>query len=144
MTAVAMQMPIEEFSRYWRDIQREMDCVPHIWEPWWTKESIFHGILSGQFQIWAAGHDGSVRLFLVTQIVNYPAARVLTSILMLGNSFEESVDALHASLEQFARNEGCTRMEVLARPGFERKLAKYGLRKYGVALGCPISQLRTQ
>lgn len=144
MNPVAMQMPVEEFSRCWPEIQREMDRVPHIWAPWWTKEALFHSILAGQFQIWAAGHDGSVRLFLVTQIVNYPACRVLNSILMLGNSLDASMDALHAALEQFARNEGCARMEVLARPGFERKLAKYGLRKYGVALGTVVTQTRTQ
>lgn len=144
MNAVALQMPIEDFAEQWKYIQREMDLVPHIWEPWWTKEHIFHAVLAGQFQVWAAGFDGSVKLFLVTQIANYPAARILTSILMLGNSFDEVSDALWASLEQFARQEGCTRVEIVGRKGLERRLARYGLRPYGVALGCHVSQLRTQ
>lgn len=144
MIGIAMQMPPEEFVRYWPDIQREMDKVPHIWETWWTKEHIFHSVMCGQFQVWAAGHDGSVRMFLVTQIANYPAARILTSILMLGNSLDASIDALWAALEQFARQQECDRVEVVGRKGFERKLAKYGLRPQSIVLGCPVSQLRIQ
>lgn len=144
MSAVAMQMPLERFCDLWSQIQRELDQVPHVWEPWYTKQSIWMSVQSGQWQVWGAGHDGSVRLVLFTQIAFYPAAKVLQGIILLGNSFDESVDALWASLEHFARQESCERVEVVARKGFERKLSKYGLRSYGVALGCRVNELRMQ
>ena len=144
MTATALQMPLEDFVCVWPQIQQEMDKVPHIWEPWYTKQHLFNCVLAGQFQVWAAGHDGSVRLFLFTQIAFYPAAKVLQGILVLGNSLDHCADAIWAATEQFARPEECTRVEILGRAGWERKLHKFGFRKMNVVLGCPVRETRIQ
>lgn len=140
----AIQMPPEQFLHYWPELQRELDLVKFMWEPWWTKDSIFLAVMSGRWQVWAAGHDGIPHFFLVTQLSYYPAGTILQSTLMFGNSLDESIDAMWAVIEQFARQQGCSRVEIVGRKGWERKLARYGLRPFGVALSCTVSELRMQ
>lgn len=144
MTAVAMQMPIERFVELWPELQCEMDKVAHAWDPWFTKPYVFNAVMAGQWQVWAAGFDGSPRMFLFTQIVFYPAAKVLQGIFVLGNSLDSCMDAIWAATEQFARENDCVRMEVLGRRGWERKLSHFGFRNVGVTLSVPVNTIRTQ
>ena len=144
MSAVAVQMPLERFVEMWPHIQRELDRVPHVWDPWYTKQHIFNAVLAGQFQVWGAGHDGSPRIVLFTQIVFYPAAKVLQGILVLGNSLDRCADAIWAATEKFAKEQECDRIEILGRAGWERKLDRFGFRKVSVVLSANVNQTRMQ
>lgn len=123
-----------EFDDYWLLIAKELDRVPHIWNVWWTKEYLYEGGMSGRFQVWAVGPKTQVRLVLFSQVVFYPANRILQAVCMIGNSFEECAPVLEACLVRWAQLHECTVMEVVGRPGLEKALAPYGLRKSGVVL----------
>lgn len=144
MTAIAAQMPIEHFVELWPEIQKEMDKVQEHWEMWYTKPFVFNAVMAGQWQVWAAGDDGRAKLVLFTQIVFYPAAKVLQGIFVLGNSLEPCMDAVWAATEKFARENDCVRMEVLGRRGWERKLSHFGFRNVGVTLSVAVNPTRTQ
>lgn len=144
-TAVqAQQVLSDKFFTWWPMIAAEMDKVPHIWDKWWTKESIYEGVTQGRFQVWVAGTNGEVRVTLITQIAYYPANRILQGILVLGNSLEDCAPALDAVLEKFARDTGCTLCEVQGRPGWERFLSRYGFSKAAVVLHRRVTEHRVQ
>lgn len=143
-SAIAMQMPTELFVETWPHIVQELDKIPHVWEPWYTKQHIFNSVLAGQFQVWGAGDNGSVKIVLFTQIVFYPAAKVLQGILVLGNSLDGCADAIWAATEKFAREHDCDRIEVLGRAGWERKLSRFGFRKVSVVLSVNVNETRMQ
>lgn len=141
---VCLLMPLDTFTSQWPRIQRELDKVVHVWEPWYTKQHIFQSVLAGQFQVWAAGWSGKIHLFLFTQIVFYPAAKVLQGTLILGNSLDVCRDAIWAAAEQFARENECTRIEILGRRGWERTLADLGFRTVNIVMSVPVNDTKVQ
>lgn len=139
---VSYRLPVENFVQFWPQIVRELDRIPQYWAPWWTKESLMQGVLAGRFQAWGIGTQTELKIMLLTQIVNYPAASVLYCFLMFGHDekLEEAFDALEPSLLRFANEAGCKLCEVQARPGFKRALKKYGFVQNSVVLSRAITE----
>lgn len=129
----------DKFVVYWPMIEKELDRVPHIWDTWWTKDTLYDAATHGRFQVWAVGPEDQVRLVLFTQVAWYPANRILQSVCMLGNSFDECAPVLEAALTRYAIAHECAFMEVTGRPGLERALAPYGMRRCGVVLSKPVA-----
>lgn len=127
--------------RYWRELSLELDRVPHIWEPWWTKEEIYYGILEGRFQLWAAGSKTSIHMMVITQILHYSTGAVLQAVMAVGNSLEEHLEGLAASMENAARHYGCVRFEIYGREGWSRVLKAWKPRR-AVVLSFPVSKER--
>jgi hypothetical protein len=115
-------------------IVRELSRVPHVWDKWWTLESLHEGALCGRFQVWAVGPLSDVEGFLMTSIFHYPAGPMLETIVAFGNHLEECMPVMMAQLQMFASKCGCARIEVRGRAGWERKLWDYGFRREGVLL----------
>ena len=74
----------EKFELYWPDIELKLDTVPHIWDCWWTKESIREQTLVGRFQCWTVGDANEVSGVVFSQIIHYPAASILQVFLAFG------------------------------------------------------------
>ena len=144
MNGAALQVPLDVFEEVWPHISEHMDRVPELWVPWWTKEAIYNSIANGRFQLWAGGHGGRVRMWLVTQVAHYPAGNVLQGILVFGQEMDEYLDEFHVVLEKFARERNCFRMELSGRPGWSRKIGKFGFKMTAVTLSADVNETRTQ
>ena len=134
----------DKFLHYWPYIKGEMEKIPHLWDRWWTMDSIFEGVMSGRFQVWAAGSGKEYKLIVITQVAHYPANTILQGILMLGNSLEECAPVLDATLEKWGRDSRCTMCEVSGRKGWARFLKSYGFKETAVVLHRPIGEHRVQ
>lgn len=128
----------DEFTVYWPFIEIELDRVPHIWEPWWSKEDLYVGVISGRFQLWGAGTKTAIQIMVFTQVAEFPAGPILQGVIVVGNSLEENLPVLAGAMENFARIMQCKRFEIHGRRGWGRKLKRYGPRETCV-LSFPIS-----
>lgn len=75
---------------------------------------------AGEAQLWA-GETAA----MVTLIEDEPRERRLL-IWLAGGALEELVDRLRPQAERWARRQGCRRVLVVGRPGWERALAPEG------------------
>lgn len=138
----AHQLTKEQIDTYWPMIVRELDRIPHTWNVYWTKDFLYQGAMVGMFEVWASGPPEEIKIVLFTQIVNYPANKILQAILILGNSLEEAMPSLEAVLTRYAQVYHATVMEVTGRPGWEKKLSEFGLRKTGIVLSKAVHEER--
>ena len=127
-------LSVEEFDHFWPDIEKMMDLVPHTW-PDLTKESIVNQVLEGKMQVWGVG-DTAIKMVLFTQVATFPARRVLQIFWGAGQGriFEKAGDSVESVMEYFARSQGCTRIDVIGREGWERILAPRGFKRTSIIL----------
>jgi hypothetical protein len=118
----ASRLRTEEVVYYWPFIDIELDRVPHIWCGHWTKDSLYELTMNDRFQLWGFGPPDQIRVFVFTQIVHYPANRILQAFLCFGNSLDEALPIIEATFERFAMETECKLFEIMGRKGWERKL----------------------
>lgn len=120
---VIEQLSPERFSHFWPLIQKELEKIPHIWEDYWTVDSIFEASLCGTLQCWAiGGEDGAATMVVWTRISHFPSNRILQVCLAFGSCPDSYIATLDATLEDFAKHVGCQIIEVLGRLGWNKKL----------------------
>lgn len=124
----------DHFLSYWPLIEARLKCIPHVWEPWWTLESIREYTLDGRFQCWGIGNAGTITGIAFSQIAMYPAGGVLQVVLAFGEGMIETVDLIDATLSRFGALNGCSSAEVTGRPGWEPNLRKLGFRRANTVL----------
>jgi hypothetical protein len=132
----------EQAMLYWPEIDKELDTVRHAWEIWWTKEALRQGVLDGWLNVWAIGGRESISLILFTQIVHYPANKMLRVVLIVGNRLEEFFDIAEAALEKYCINTGCLYIEAHGRDGWGKRVP--GIVKHGTMFTRKVTNLRVQ
>lgn len=113
----------EQFLHYWPEILPNLKAVPYFLE-YCTVEWVLEQTLKGHLQFWALS-DGSVRGIIMTRVQVTPAQRVLQLTLAFGNDFEEYIELAETTLFRFAQMMECTRMELIGRKGWRRKLRRF-------------------
>lgn len=112
----------EHYLRYRNEIDVELDRIKPMWERRWTKQFIHEAVIRGMWQAWFFMSDDVIRMTVYTQVVDYPAARVLWVPLAFGNSLDEMLPVMEATLEKFGQEMGCDECEIIGRKGWGRKL----------------------
>ena len=89
----------------------------------------------GTMQLWVAwdNEEKKVRCVCITEIKQYPKYKVCSCKITTGNSFKQWVDFMDYVME-WAKEEGCRKMEIHTRPGWERILKPKGFFKTHVQL----------
>ncbi len=96
-----------------------------------TFDDVKAAIIAGKMQLWV-GKDGCA----VTEIIQYPAKRVLHVFLASG-TMEQILDMSDSAMAWGAA-QGCTAMTLSGRKGWERALAPHGFVPVLVTLQRPI------
>lgn len=106
--AHAVKPLIEKASRYrdfsWRDIEAEL--------------------IAARMQLWIAGLPGRLDMACITEIQHRPRAKVGVIVYIAGAHRERWLRFLPV-IEQWMREQGCTRIEAWCRRGWERVLTMY-------------------
>jgi hypothetical protein len=102
-------------------------CRPGYYEP----ADIVADLEARKRQLWLA-HDGKVRAVVLTQV----QADRLGTVRVAHVAGDGLAGWLHlwGVIEAWARDMGARRIEAVARPGFERALAPFGMKKTYVTL----------
>lgn len=76
--------------------------------------------MTGQAGIWLCEVDGAIEAAFVTWIKEYPRRRVLEIVAGGGSGMRDWIEALKTTLDQHARESGCSHIASVARPGWVR------------------------
>ena len=89
----------------------------------------------GTMQLWVAwdNEEKKVRCVCITEIKQYPKYKVCGCKITTGSSFNKWVDFMDFVME-WAKQEGCRKMEIHTRPGWERVLKSKGFFKTHIQL----------
>jgi len=97
-------------------------------------EHILEFLKEGTMQLWMAiDEDNKVICCCVTEIRQYPNFKVCDLRITTGEQFERWVDYMD-NICEWAKSNGCKKMEVFARPGWERILKHKGFKKTHVQI----------
>ena len=89
----------------------------------------------GTMQLWVAwdNEEKKVKCVCITEIKQYPKYKVCGCKITTGSSFNKWVDFMDFVME-WAKQEGCRKMEIHTRPGWERVLKSKGFFKTHIQL----------
>ena len=115
----------EQINAVWHDaaplILRAIDVYNEH-----SLDEIYSSLLDGSRQLWVCGNK-AIESILITQLINKPHEKVCFLELCAGRGVE-STKFLNI-IEEWAKQAGCTRMELSGRAGWKRKLKDYNLKK---------------
>lgn len=137
------QLKDDKFEHYWPLIQAQLRMIPHVWEPWWTLDSIREFTLNNRFQCWGVGNAGVITGVIFSQIAMYPAQNVFQIVLAFGEGMTEHTLMIDATLFRFATLNGCTRAEITGRPGWGPELRRLGFKQSNTTFSKRLQQERT-
>jgi len=140
--AHVFRMSDEQYRFYWPSIERELDKVPHIWRPFFTKEYLRDIPLHQELYVWEAGIEGAMTIVIFAQFIQTPRGNGLSFKLALGNGLDECLPQLEATFEHLAQVMGCDFVEIYGRPGWLRKLS--GFKRDYVVLSRQLRNFRVQ
>mgnify|MGYP003134260862 FL=1 len=80
---------------------------------------IYEGLYKGTMQLWPAKDS-----CLVTEIIKYPKKKVL-NVFLGGGDLTEILE-MHESVINWAKEQGCTALNMTGRFGWKKPLAKHG------------------
>ena len=80
---------------------------------------IYEGLYKGTMQLWPAKDS-----CLVTEIINYPKKKVLN--VFLGGGDLTEILSMHDDVISWAKQQGCTALNMTGRFGWKKPLAKHG------------------
>jgi hypothetical protein len=141
-TAEAHLLLPAHVEHYWPAIAGELDKIRDQWEIWWTKEALKECAMDGRLQVWAIGSGDTIYLVAFAQVIYYPANKVMKIILLLGTRLDDFYDIAEATLEKFAKDQGCQYLETCGRPGWKRRCK--GVHSHGVVLTRKLETTRVQ
>lgn len=99
-----------------------------------SAEHILDFLEKGTMQLWmAVGEDNKVICVCVTEVRQYPNYRVCDLRITTGQDYERWVDYMD-EICKWAKENDCKKMEVFARPGWERILKHKGFVKTHVQI----------
>tara|TARA_R100001594_G_scaffold133004_1_gene173481 strand:+ start:1393 stop:1830 length:438 start_codon:yes stop_codon:yes gene_type:complete len=92
-------------------------------------EDIYRGLKARDMQLWSAFQsDGECVASLVTEIFYFGKKKVMRFIVIGGGHMADWLDNIDI-LQEWAKENGCERVEAYCRDGLARRLEKYGYKK---------------
>ena len=84
--------------------------------------------LRGVGHLWVAYEEDGKKIIgaAITRETSYPDIKLLTVEQLAGERFDEWINLIHQSFEDWAKHLGCAGMELIGRPGWKKRLAPYG------------------
>ena len=111
----------EEVPKIWGEVLPQIErCVPHS-EGEMTPEDFYIALVDAEMQLWIAVEDNEVLASMVTQVIPYPAKKVLRVIAIAGEDMDKWLH-FQPDLEEFARLMGCSSLEAWGRKGWKKVL----------------------
>ena len=99
--------------------------VPHM-QKLYTIESMMEGFKSGSMVPWVVVTNGEIEAFIATEIFQCPLRKVLILRFGAAKNMASCMELVLKMLEQHARDNGCSSVEISGRMGWLRALDKHG------------------
>lgn len=135
----------EQIAGQWPVLEKLLLEHPSLWNQLLTLETIEQHLASGGFQLWIVYIDDKHYVFAMSQMIIYPACRVLKFFWASGHGLEDHFWALAESMNAVALDLGCTHTEMeVGRKGWEPRMRQFGYELSRQILRKEVTQYRRQ
>ena len=117
-SVLVMVLP-HQVSGHWLEIEPMIEKALVRGGSHFSALNIFEFLLKSEMLLWLSKRAGRIEACCVTQIVNYPLARVL-SILLISGSDHRNWLHFERDIIEYAKKQYCTQMEGYGRFGWGR------------------------
>jgi len=134
-----VRIPIKELDKVWGLIEKDIRDALHYSSQLTSSDYVLNTAKEGKFQIWVLWDKSKTtpvdKYFgvVVTEIIKRQLGKVCHIYIMTGRQ-RHKWQYLVKDIEQFAKDEGCQMMELIARPGWQKVLNNYGYQRTHVVL----------
>jgi hypothetical protein len=140
-----VQIPIQELEKVWGIVEKDIKSALAYSGQLTDSDFVFDTLKEGKFQLWVLWDKKQSKAVdkyfgvVVTEIIKRKFGKVCHIYIMTGKQ-RTKWQHLITKVEDFAKQEGCKMMELIARPGWQRVLDDYGYKRTHVVLEKQIKQ----
>jgi len=115
---------LEQLNEVWPEVEPHLQRALDYDGNRMDLPDVYWAVRLESMQLFVAVRGQDIHAAAVTEILKYPNAKVLRCVYAGGT---DVLEALHFSdtLEEGARLRGCSQLEIIGRPGWERILTGY-------------------
>ena len=100
----------------------------------YTGADVVKLLISGAMQLWAAIEDTVICGIGITEIANYPQARVCRVLCVTGNAGAKMLVGFIEGIEKWAKEQRCKSVQAECRAGWEKHMKPFGYTKNHVIM----------
>jgi hypothetical protein len=140
-----VRIPTKELDKVWGLIEKDIRKALLFSGQLSDSEFVLKTAKEGKFQIWILWdklQKTNVEKYfgvVITEIVEKPLGKVCHIFMMTGRQ-RHKWQYLVKDIEKFAKEEKCSMMELIARPGWQKVLNQFGYKRTHVVLEKQIKQ----
>jgi hypothetical protein len=140
-----VQIPIQELEKVWGIVEKDIKSALAYSGQLTDSDFVFDTLKEGKFQLWVLWDKKQSKAVdkyfgvVVTEIIKRKFGKVCHIYIMTGKQ-RTKWQHLITKVEDFAKQEDCKMMELIARPGWQRVLDDYGYKRTHVVLEKQIKQ----
>jgi len=140
-----VRIPIQELEQVWSLVEKDIKSALAYSGQLTDSDFVFDTLKEGKFQLWVLWDKKQSKAVdkyfgvVVTEIIKRKFGKVCHIYIMTGKQ-RTKWQHLITKVEDFAKQEGCKMMELIARPGWQRVLDDYGYKRTHVVLEKQIKQ----
>jgi hypothetical protein len=134
-----VQIPIQELEKVWGIVEKDIKSALAYSSQLTDSDFVFDTLKEGKFQLWVLWDKNQKKTIdkyfgvVVTEIIKRKFGKVCHIYIMTGKQ-RTKWQHLITKVEDFAKQEDCKMMELIARPGWQRVLDDYGYKRTHVVL----------
>jgi hypothetical protein len=140
-----VRIPVKELDKVWAIVEKDIKNALAYSSQLTSSDFVLNKTKEGKFQIWVLWDKTkptSVEKYfgvVVTEIIKRQLGKVCHIYIMTGKQ-RHKWQHLVKDIEQFAKDEECQMMELIARPGWKKVLNNFGYNMTHVVLEKKIKQ----
>lgn len=112
-------IPATEIDRVWPEVFSLLAAACKTSNGRMTTQVLHQDLKDGAMQLWLAHNEAGISACFVTQIIDYPAAKYCKIVIGTGKTRHRWQHHVKV-VEAWAKEQGCTGMESIARAGWQR------------------------
>jgi type II secretory pathway component PulJ len=133
-----VRIPTEELEKVWSLVEKDIRQALAYSSQLTDSNFVFEIAKQNKFQIWVLWDKEQKEQnkyfgVVVTEIIKRKLGKVCHIYIMTGRQ-RHKWQYLIKDIEEFAKNEGCLMMELIARPGWQKVLNNFGYKRTHVVL----------
>ena len=140
-----VRIPIEELDKVWGMVEKDIKSALAYSSQLTDSDFVYDLAKQGKFQVWVLW-DKEQKIItnkyfgvVVTELIKRKFGKVCHIYIMTGRQ-RNKWQHLISKIEDFAKEEGCEMMELIARPGWQKVYNNYGYKRTHVVLEKEIKQ----
>ena len=140
-----VRIPIEELDKVWSMVEKDIKSALAYSSQLTDSDFVFDLTKQGKFQLWVLW-DKKQKItankyfgVVVTELIKRKFGKVCHIYIMTGRQ-RHKWQHLISEVENFAKEEGCKMMELIARPGWQKVLNLFDYKRTHVVLEKKIKQ----